>query len=90
MPTISPSVLDGLRQAEGPNGRLHTVSEECMARRHHAEPASTCGLANGTSLIGHVAVLAVGHEEHAVIGKDIAIRPGARMRTRRSIRTPPC
>ena len=69
-------VLDGLRRAEGPNGRLHTVSEECVAVATTAAGVDV-RLANGTSLIGHVAVLAVGHEEHPVVGKDIAIRPGS-------------
>ena len=70
------SVLDGLRRAEGPNGRLHTVSEECVAISTTAAGVDV-RLANGTSLIGHVAVLAVGHEEHPVVGKDITIRPGS-------------
>ena len=52
------------------------MSEECVAVAT-TPPASTCALANGTSLIGHVAVLAVGHEEQPVVGKDIAIRPGS-------------
>jgi len=69
-------VLDGLRRTEAPNGRLHTVSEECVAVATTPSGVDV-RLANGTSVIGHVAVLAVGHEEHAVVGKDIAIRPGS-------------
>ena len=69
-------VLDGLRQAEGANGRLHTVSEECVSVATTAAGVDV-RLANGTSLIGHVAVLAVGHEEQAIAGKDIAMRPGS-------------
>ena len=70
------SVLDGLRQAEGANGRLHTMSEECVSVATTAAGVDV-RLANGTSLVGHVAVLAVGHEEHPVVGKAIAVRPGA-------------
>jgi uncharacterized NAD(P)/FAD-binding protein YdhS len=69
-------VLDGLRQAEGSNGRLHTVSEECVSVATTAAGVDV-RLANGTSLIGHVAVLAVGHEEQAISGKDVAMRPGS-------------
>ena len=70
------SVLEGLRQAEGPNGRLHTLSEECVAVATTAAGVDV-RLANGISLVGHLAVLAVGHEEHPIIGKDIAVRPGS-------------
>ena len=44
--------------------------------RHHGAGVEV-RLANGTSLVGHVAVLAVGHEEHPIAGKDIAMRPGS-------------
>jgi uncharacterized NAD(P)/FAD-binding protein YdhS len=69
-------ILDNLRSAEGPTGRLHTLSEECISVA--TTPAGvSVNLANGASLIGHVAVLAVGHEEHPLIEKYISVRPGS-------------
>ena len=70
------SVLGDLRKAEGANGRLHTVSAECVSVATTAAGVDV-RLANGTSLIGHVAVLAVGHEEQPLVGKEIAVRPGS-------------
>lgn len=70
------AILDDLRAAEGSSGRLHTLSEECVSVATTAAGVAV-DLANGTSLIGHVAVLAVGHEEQPLIGKDIAVRPGS-------------
>jgi uncharacterized NAD(P)/FAD-binding protein YdhS len=69
-------ILDDLVEAEGPAGRLHLMSEECVSVA--TTPAGVAvNLANGTSLIGHVAVLAVGHEEHPLIGKYVTVRPGS-------------
>jgi uncharacterized NAD(P)/FAD-binding protein YdhS len=69
-------ILDELTAAEGPSGRLHLVSEECVSVAPTAAGVAV-ELANGTSLVGHVAVLAVGHEAHPLIGKDVAVRPGS-------------
>src|SRR5262245_13678763 len=60
-------ILEELRAAEGPSGRLHTVTEECVSVATTAAGVAV-DLANGTSLVGHIAVLAVGHEEHALLG----------------------
>ena len=72
----SPSVLAGCVKPKAPTGGC-TPCLRNASRFPPPRPASTVRLANGTSLIGHVAVLAVGHEEHPVVGKDIAIRPGS-------------
>jgi len=69
-------ILARLKTSEGASGRLHTLQEECTSVA--TTPAGvSVNLANGTSLIGHVAVLAVGHEEHPLIEKFIAVRPGS-------------
>ena len=69
-------VLGNLRGSEGEQGRLHLLSEECVS-----VATTTAGvevkLANGASLVGHIAVLAVGHEEQPSIEKTVAIRPGS-------------
>ena len=69
-------ILARLKSSEAASGRLHTLQEECTSVA--TTPAGvSVNLANGTSLIGHVAVLAVGHEEHPLIEKFIAVRPGS-------------
>lgn len=68
-------ILDGLKASEGPNGRLHLLSEECVSIATTPSGVAV-DLANGTSLVGHVAVLAVGHEEQALVGGSLAVRPG--------------
>jgi uncharacterized NAD(P)/FAD-binding protein YdhS len=69
-------ILDRLKASDGTSGRLHMLKEECTSLA--TTPAGVAvNLANGTSLIGHVAVLAVGHEEHPLIEKFIAMRPGS-------------
>lgn len=68
-------ILDRLKAAEGPNGRLHLVSEECVSVTTTPSGVAV-ELANGTSLVGHVAVLAVGHEEQPLVGGSLAVRPG--------------
>ncbi len=69
-------ILDSIREAEGPMGRLTTVTEECVSVA--TTPAGVAAnLANGSSIVGHVAVLAVGHEEQPLVGKEIAVRPGS-------------
>jgi uncharacterized NAD(P)/FAD-binding protein YdhS len=69
-------ILHDLRAAEGPSGRLHTLTEECVSLATTPSGVAV-NLANGASLVGHVAVLAVGHEEQPLIGRDIAVRPGS-------------
>lgn len=69
-------ILDDLKTSEGSSGRLHLVSEECTSVATTPSGVAV-DLANGTSLVGHVAVLAVGHEEQPLVGRDIAVRPGS-------------
>lgn len=68
-------ILERCRTVDGPAGRLHTLSEECVSVSATSTGVAV-DLANGTSLVGHVAVLAVGHEEQPAVGKAVAIRPG--------------
>lgn len=69
-------ILDQLKAREIASGRLHTLTQECISIA--TTPAGVAvNVANGTSLIGHVAVLAVGHEEHPLIEKFVAVRAGS-------------
>ena len=70
------AVLGGLQGSEGEQGRLHLQSEECISVATTAAGVEV-KLANGTSVIGHIAVLAVGHEEQPSPEKNLAIRPGS-------------
>lgn len=67
-------LLDGLAAREEAAGRLRLIREECVA------VSPTPGgvevrLANGTSIVGHVAVLAAGHDEEPAAGQGHAMRP---------------
>lgn len=57
-------------------GRLRILAEEAEAL-HPTESGVEVVLANGTSLVGRWAVLAVGHETQPARGKGIAIRAGS-------------
>jgi len=61
---------------DGEDGRLQIVHEECTGL-HISEAGVEASLANGTSLVGHVTVLAVGHEENPARAKGIAVRVGS-------------
>ncbi|UYN99140.1 MAG: FAD/NAD(P)-binding protein [Devosia sp.] len=68
---------DVLRQAGARQpGRLRVLSEEAEAVRQTAAGVEVA-LANGTSLAGHWAALAVGHETQPARGKGIAVRAGS-------------
>jgi uncharacterized NAD(P)/FAD-binding protein YdhS len=69
-------ILDNLRATEAASGRLHLLSDECTSVATNPAGVSV-NLANGTSVVGHIAVLAVGHEEHPLVEKYITIRPGS-------------
>ncbi len=58
------------------DGRLHLLHDAVVAV-HPSANGVELGLASGASLVGHTAVLAVGHEEHAARGKGIAVRVGS-------------
>ncbi|RUT32783.1 FAD-dependent oxidoreductase [Arsenicitalea aurantiaca] len=68
---------DVLREAAALRpGRLQVLSEEVLAIRQN--PSGTdVALANGTSIAGHVGVLAVGHETQPARSRGIAVRVGA-------------
>ena len=72
-----------LARARRPNGPAAPVSEECVSVATTAAGVEV-KLANGASLIGHVAVLAVGHEEQPSVEKTIAIRRARRRHADRS------
>jgi uncharacterized NAD(P)/FAD-binding protein YdhS len=70
------TVLADLRGADGGKDRIHLLSEECVSVTTTAAGVDV-KLANGASVVGHVAVLAVGHEEQPSVEKSLAIRPGS-------------
>ncbi len=57
-------------------GRLVVLAEEAMAVRQTPQGVETM-LANGTSIVSHHAVLAVGHETQPSRGRGIAVRVGS-------------
>lgn len=57
-------------------GRMIVLSEEVMAVREGKSGVETI-LANGTSIVSHTAVLAVGHETQPARGRGIAVRVGS-------------
>lgn len=57
-------------------GRLIVLSEEAVAV-HEGRTGIETVLANGTSLVSHSAVLAVGHETQPARGRGIAVRVGS-------------
>jgi uncharacterized NAD(P)/FAD-binding protein YdhS len=69
-------ILDRLTEQEKGTGRLHTLNEACQSVTTTPSGVEV-KLANGTSLVGHIAVLAVGHEEQAPPDHRGAIRPGS-------------
>lgn len=72
---------DVLRSAgEVRPGRLTVVAQEAVEVRETNVGTETI-LANGTSVIGHQAVLAVGHETQPARGRGIAVRVGSRQDT---------
>lgn len=70
------TLLDGLVEREGGSGRLRLVRDACVA----VSPTSggvEAKLANGTSIVGHIAVLAAGHDEEPAPEQDFAVRIGS-------------
>lgn len=74
------SVLEELETRETKTGRLRTIAEECLS-----VTPTTSGvevrLANGTSIVGHAAILAVGHDERPSPDQAFAVRPGSEQDT---------
>jgi uncharacterized NAD(P)/FAD-binding protein YdhS len=68
-------LLDDLEQRERETGRLRLIREESLS----ISPTSSgveVALANGTSVVAHLAVLATGHDEQPGAGQGHAIRMG--------------
>ena len=63
--------------------RLHIVNRQLRGDRGY-RPGVEVRLDDGSSMIGHVAVLAVGHEERQVRGNELAVRAGSIKPTPRS------
>jgi uncharacterized NAD(P)/FAD-binding protein YdhS len=75
--TYGTYLADVLREADRARpGRLVVLSEEAVAVRETAAGIET-RLANGTSVLSHHAVLAVGHETQPARGRGIAVRVGS-------------
>ena len=55
-------IITAIEVEEGVHGRLHLVREECTSLTETALGVEA-GLSNGTSLMGHFAVLAIGHDD---------------------------
>lgn len=67
-------ILDDLHGSHATTGRLHLVREFCTAIVPTPSGVEV-QLSNGSSFIGHVAVLAVGHEEEPTRGNSV--KPGS-------------
>lgn len=57
--------------------RLRLVQQEAVSIGLAAGGGVEIALANGSSLVGHVAVLAAGHDEEPAGTTDLAVRPGS-------------
>ncbi|AZO20829.1 FAD-dependent oxidoreductase [Mesorhizobium sp. M1E.F.Ca.ET.045.02.1.1] len=69
-------LLDDIEQRERENGRLRLIREESLSIS--PTPAGVeVALANGTSVVGHLAVLATGHDEQPGAFQGRAIRMGS-------------
>lgn len=69
-------LLDDIEERERENGRLRLIREESLSIS--PTPAGVeVALANGTSVVGHLAVLATGHDEQPGAFQGRAIRMGS-------------
>lgn len=57
-------------------GQLRLIADECLSVQPNASGVEV-RLANGTSIVGHAAILAVGHEERPAADQAFAVRPGS-------------
>ncbi|MES0006295.1 FAD/NAD(P)-binding domain-containing protein [Mesorhizobium sp. M0062] len=69
-------VLDELEAREKETGRLRLIREESLSISPTSSGVEVV-LANGTSVVAHLAVLATGHDEQPGAGQGHAIRMGA-------------
>lgn len=63
-------------EARADRQRLHLVNARCEGVEETAHGVEV-RLDDGSSIVGHVAVLALGHEERQVRGNDLAVRAGS-------------
>ncbi|RWM25804.1 FAD/NAD(P)-binding protein [Mesorhizobium sp.] len=69
-------LLDDLEERERETGRLRLIREETLSISPTASGVEVA-LANGTSVVGHLAVLATGHDEQPGAFQGRAIRMGS-------------
>ena len=69
-------LLDDLEQRERETGRLRLIREESLSISPTPSGVEV-SLANGTSVVGHIAVLATGHDEQPGAFQGRAIRMGS-------------
>ncbi len=69
-------LLDDLEARERDTGRLRLIREESLSVVPTPSGVEVA-LANGTSVVGHLAVLATGHDEQPGVGQGHAIRMGS-------------
>jgi uncharacterized NAD(P)/FAD-binding protein YdhS len=69
-------LLQDLRSREENSGRLHLIHEECLSVTPTAAGVEV-RLANGTSVVGHLAILAVGYDEGPPPDQPHAVRVGS-------------
>ncbi|TGQ74571.1 MAG: FAD-dependent oxidoreductase [Mesorhizobium sp.] len=69
-------LLDELEASEKASGRLRLIREESLSISPTASGVEVA-LANGTSVVAHLAVLATGHDEVPAAGQGHAIRMGS-------------
>ena len=69
-------LLEGIAERERTTGRLRLVQQECLSVTT-TQGGVEARLADGTSLVGHVAVLATGHDEEPAPGQNFAVRIGS-------------
>ena len=69
-------LLDELEARESETGRLRLIREESLSIAPNASGVEVT-LANGTSVVAHLAVLATGHDEEPGAGQGHAIRMGS-------------
>ncbi|MBZ9855703.1 FAD/NAD(P)-binding domain-containing protein [Mesorhizobium sp. CA13] len=69
-------LLDDLEARERETGRLRLIHEESLSISPTASGVEVA-LANGTSVVAHLAVLATGHDEVPAMGQGHAVRMGS-------------
>lgn len=69
-------ILEGIAERERTTGRLRLIRQECLGIA--TTPAGVeARLADGTSLVAHIAVLATGHDQEPAPDQNFAVRVGS-------------